>query len=875
MTKNVKNIILERNNTEIINKYDRGIEVMSLNFELSNGEKISYCDELREYNEIHIRLFPLVTAMVDGYEAYYDKSNIDDFFKPMGKYTHGYKPIISSLSMMTDEIVKIAILKKNYDIDRDTLLNKYGDEWIRPWDEACLNFLEKYAEIILEGENEKQYREFRKMTRSQSMGVGVGFSGVIQSAVATEAANAITGLMHGTFNFIANARTNARTNAQKIELYKKEKERILNAFSKSLIVILDNVCVFFNVPIRPGLDSARSESIGNNIKAKMIPYADIPKCALKMLEHWPYGVDGYGWYLAFCGDRNLGLQSMADFFGCGDYLRKLKHEHLLDDYLEFDISDYRSMRKALDDLNEKISYYGLGEVIYEEKSEFRAKLVELKRKCHNVGGVYYDDLDDAMIANDSIELIETMLKQYKEKIHFNLQDIIREIEKLPLPENTISENVRKRRIIDYLEVQRTNLNSEIKRLEEAKDFTSGKEVIDLSNLLLELVSKLETDEELEKRMVLFQERLKNFCDEYQNIDGIYYANLTEAYEVRNELKLLEEIERKYDPLGANQSVALIQIVNEIRLLPKMEETVSNDTRKKKSTEIISKRIEKIINEKNQLHYDQTEELRNYLITIVTEFGFGDLPVYKNFLDFVDELIQERHVVNNIYYDSIDDANEVRAQLQILHRIIKKYVVTDVDRVISVDVQNAINEISSVQIPTSAICQKVHEDLLEGLNIRKNKLIEKEKNMSMEEWMEKFDCDESKGIKEIMEFISKITYKSEAEKNKWLKKLQKQYEKVAYEVNGDFNSARNFAFLKIIIKFWTLLFSIGLIGLVTSYFTSSGWVHFLVQALYLISYFQRSKEKYSDFKFINDRYKEQNFSKSCGKLRLILMGCRYF
>lgn len=206
----------------------------------------------------------------------------------------GYAMLDNCLQRTADKLVHGGY----YDVNRETLLARYGDQIYQPW-----FHLEDLIDQVLQLgdqqiEQSREYREIRKACRGRVVGGGFGLKAAIGGMAAAGALNALSDIVHSGANAVGNARTRASVTRQLNDLYQNGLlESVQGALHKCIsnmgLAVLSYQGCLKTEYVMGGTqeDLARAKALKENYQK--VPQDKRPDIAVEILKLDPLNIDTY------------------------------------------------------------------------------------------------------------------------------------------------------------------------------------------------------------------------------------------------------------------------------------------------------------------------------------------------------------------------------------------------------------------------------------------------------------------------------------------------------------------------------------------------------------------------------------------------------
>ena len=398
------------------------------------GKTIKFTDEQLLYFSIRDEYMKFaIDANSKARKEFYDVfNNFSDL------YENGATWILGYLLPVVDYAVKNLGKMKYYDLDSDSFIDLMDTSSLR----KCINRVVAVKEEIEAAEEE---RERERAARTEAAGSswsggGFGVSGAIKGAATAGALNLGGAALSGAFNMIGRG-ISAASNAGKLKKF-LESEETITSFADTLVDLIFEVrntfisvaeknCKNFKIKQLYSSDREKAERIFKNIKGGVVPEDDIIDNITRIIEQYPYISEVYEYLAKNYDDKNLEIETIADFF---NYDIKAIKKNKLDEYFEGlpkkTEAEMIAARKAMSNYAKKI-----GIKDYQNYPRLEKLIIDYDRNERTFNGVEYPsrelaykhkELYDFFIKLDldteekAIEAKETIITQ-AEKLEINLE----------------------------------------------------------------------------------------------------------------------------------------------------------------------------------------------------------------------------------------------------------------------------------------------------------------------------------------------------------------------------------------------------------------------------------------------------------------------
>lgn len=283
------------------------------------GKTLTFTEKELKYTEILRKYTRLSEQYRKKYETAYKKFGDWETLWEQGEALGN-----EYIAEAAEEVVKAYVANGKYDYVADEALCccKEYFEWKGLWldiEDVLTKFYEQYADV-------QKFRNLRKQNRSRVGTVGFGVKGTIGAAIANEAANAATGLMHDFINSLATSSDYARIKRHMQKWYQNDglRNKILDTFQNVIFALRQSEESLYDIDHEDYLprDSKRADALLDNLQ-----YIEPDKqqdILIEILQLNPYCREAYEQLLEQYGDPNAEVYALLQVFPVYDE-QKLVH----------------------------------------------------------------------------------------------------------------------------------------------------------------------------------------------------------------------------------------------------------------------------------------------------------------------------------------------------------------------------------------------------------------------------------------------------------------------------------------------------------------------------------------------------------------------
>lgn len=196
------------------------------------------------------------------------------------------------------------------------------------WQDFIEFLLEKVGRITGSAEAARKYRELRKEYRGRIIGGGFGIGGAIEGMITAGIANLVIGAGHSLFNAIGNAFTNSQERQELEKLFQSEDlmKSFMNAYQRAAGCLVMDAADRLNLLPLDKKNVRVPERILSAIQNGELEKGRRKDGAAYALAHNPCSMLSYKLFYAFGRDQKGTADRIAEAFGLGGALEKVKYE---------------------------------------------------------------------------------------------------------------------------------------------------------------------------------------------------------------------------------------------------------------------------------------------------------------------------------------------------------------------------------------------------------------------------------------------------------------------------------------------------------------------------------------------------------------------
>ena len=239
------------------------------------------------------------------------------------------KPVQHALSICTEyheyDITEEIILQTNsYDLAGESR------SAISAWELALHPLLEQYQAIYQAAQEEKEYREYQKATRTRLQGGGFGLTGALSAMAKAGAVNLATGAAYSAVNAIGNKNTDRETK-KKLKNLLQSPDTLLALRAAYYWALL---CIIYFMTKRLGGNAItdkkrqKAKTILENIQKNRIPSDKLQDAILEGIITDPLNSNLYGLYLQHFPNHEKNIERIATLFHVDAELDEYKQKIL-------------------------------------------------------------------------------------------------------------------------------------------------------------------------------------------------------------------------------------------------------------------------------------------------------------------------------------------------------------------------------------------------------------------------------------------------------------------------------------------------------------------------------------------------------------------
>lgn len=382
-----------------------------------------YLDDAREkknkYSEIHSTFY-----------------SIDDFFSNFSL------KVENLISDSVAKAVQILMDEGIYDKSEKYILDliSISTAWAKILDKIS-DMEDQYEDITDKYEEDLEYRELRKDSRSRAVGGGFGLTGYIKGAATAGAINMATGVAHGVINAVGNLGSAIEKSASANSLYNNTKTKQFFAGQVfNVIMTIPDIIYETVVPNQSKPSFSKVNSIFTNLSNHSCSDEQRSEMYIKIFSSWPFNPMYYKEFLQDYSDVDGSVGSAARFFGLESDINKIKVDLLCNSYKEIDqgienkpsqghnndyINKYINISKDIKQMADKLSidkqFYGDILNIKVNNSISQITYNELSKKVLIINGESCKSIEEAQekaILSDKLYNLQEYANKDENIIHY-------------------------------------------------------------------------------------------------------------------------------------------------------------------------------------------------------------------------------------------------------------------------------------------------------------------------------------------------------------------------------------------------------------------------------------------------------------------------
>lgn len=360
------------------------------------GKTLSFTEKELKYTEILQKYTKLSEQYREKYEIAYQNFGGWQTFWEQGESV-GNKYIAEA----AEEVVKAYVAHGTYDYVADEALCgcKEYFEWKSLWldiEDVLTKVCEQYTDV-------QNFRNLRKQNRSRVNTVGFGVKGAIGAAIANEAANAATGLMHDFINSLATSSDYSKIKKKMQQCYQNDefKDQILDSFQNVIFALRKSEESLYDIHREDYLpkDRKRADALLGNLQ-----YIELDKqldVLIEILQLNPYCSEAYEQLVTQYGDPQAEVYTLLQAFPVYDEQGLIYHLIENVDITPADLAASDSThRKILAEATEELEQT-FAPSIMKDHADYQAKLQNIKSILTTVCNHTYPSFAEAEKARDA------------------------------------------------------------------------------------------------------------------------------------------------------------------------------------------------------------------------------------------------------------------------------------------------------------------------------------------------------------------------------------------------------------------------------------------------------------------------------------------
>lgn len=539
------------------------------------GYTLRFSPETMRWYEMYLKNIELANEAKKGVETAYYVADMSTIQGIRALESSVKKEVVKSFDFYVDFLKQ----KKIYYITHDELWKTCRSNYENTCVSVYNDIENDYFRIMERKEDEREYREYRKDSRSRMVGYGFGIGGALKASAKAGMYNAASGAAHSMVNAIGNMKTSASASSKLRKLNRnpmiqKELENAVEECIRSnLSYILKVISRVTNIRFEPLTNEAirQSKGILEEIKSGNVSNDEITRQLVELLGIYPRNLQAYEYIIEHYGDRDGSITKMANTFGYS--LEEEKKKYVTDKFkadleLKFTIDQEAELSKIIQKIKAYCDCISLDSslVLAEQEKQWEVFDKELR----TVNGHEYPTREEAdkhrevnkrFAADIQAEDIQAKYSLGREK---ELLDKIKEIDdycqKLGISSEVHVKELKKRWTVIDKELRTVN-GHEFKTRELAdknrlviQEFGYRMQTVytaENEKDLLELIDQVKarcSELVIDANFFLPQlyEQLSRVDKEIRTVRGVTYSTREEALPLREDLKMMNDFFKNCD-----------------------------------------------------------------------------------------------------------------------------------------------------------------------------------------------------------------------------------------------------------------------------------------------------------------------------------------
>lgn len=591
------------------------------------------------YNEIRLKYDKISEQSKERFESVYINENrsLDDVIEKVN-YQWG--------AIFSEEIEKVinSLIKDGfYNINSEKFVEQYCGSSLKAWDNAYKQIEEKYLSIMLNQEQQEEYRRQRKEYRGKWQGGGFGLEGAMKGAMQAGALNMTSGLIHSVANQFGNLHSNYQANKYKQGVFDNpDTLEVLSFGLENSIYCIGFAYMDFleknsNIEFDRVYKENREEALTilTNIKKVNISSSEKLRIIKELIELNPYEISIFEYAIDNFGDSEKFIFRIGNYFGHD--LNEYKNKKLNDLLKSLPIKNEEQCEEARERIKLEAERLGFTHKNIEAIEVIEDKLLKLDIAARTVNSILFETREEANLARqekEKIEKIMTEIKLINKNANKNIEDKMLFIENMEEAEKNIL-SMKNQILLLNCKTQIVN-----KYIDEVNEILSK---IDINSRTLN--ETLYDSREDVKLIIVEQRYLDSVMDKvnYEDEENLKLAvNNIEKYEFKK-INVNEQLEKLKTKL------------NEIDIELRTVDGVLLETRR----EAYVARIEKSTIEKFEAETDQTDEKSvKKLLSKIESSNFKTVIAENKIQELktkLETMDREAKTVDGILFETREDA----------------------------------------------------------------------------------------------------------------------------------------------------------------------------------------------------------------------------
>ena len=395
------------------------------------NHNITLADSRVNYNKIRKTFCELADSCVHTFGELYKKNlSLKDVIR------NAPQDALEAMQPAVDECIRYLISNDFYTIDADMFYDRY----IYPqekWSDAFQTISDKYAEIILDKEQQAIYRKKCRENRGRWVGGGFGVQGAVKGAITAGAMNMVEGAGYAILNGISGIISSVATDSKLDKIFKDSNtfytlaEGVYDTVYAMHISLLN--CIYEgtgDASLLEGSISDKATQTALVIMNNLPLISDVSKKEVALVEIFqldPYLEEWYAYVYNEFGDVNGELERLALYFNIS-IISELKEKKIEEYYNKVNIEtedDAIKVKEQVIKLQNQLCYIGDSKII----STIESALEEFDIEARTVDGMLFETREEAELNRFELSHYIEMLKSVDEQSLKSLEEVYTELGK--------------------------------------------------------------------------------------------------------------------------------------------------------------------------------------------------------------------------------------------------------------------------------------------------------------------------------------------------------------------------------------------------------------------------------------------------------------